>query len=986
MDAEWEELKRRAKAAKADDAAVPIHVWRHFLTHRQFRWDSLRNRFAQECDKGVWRLQEVYNHALPTNVNTVGKKGERCFGSTLSTLDPDKLERALNGFRKLGLQWWKRRVTRSFIRFRRLSVLDPSHQLWSQPLARWDERKECYVWCSKGRRHYSDWHCFFSGKRDEWWDPGVDAVERMGRSDWWSWTMGSSPFFWRWEDWFMPILARGMKVYFVEEFPLYTQGQSKQNDPAVRAKEGEKLATVVERGYVVYNPNLRSYTNFFSVPKGETDIRMVYDLSKSGLNKVLWCPRFPLPSVDTHLRGVMPGTWMADLDVGEMFLNFWLHSELRDLCGVDLKQHADSCGEAAQGQGRDFDPRLMSWSRCAMGLKISPYSTVRCMMMAEEVVLGRRDDQNNPFRWDRVTLNYPGRADYDPSMPWVYKVRQDGTLAAEFYSYVDDARNGGPTEVECWQGSRRIGSTFSYLGIQDAARKRREPSQTPGAWNGGIITSDKSEVCVLVSQERWDKGKSLVMEMTEMWEESGECCDRKRLESIRGFLLYVARTYPILAPFLKGLHLTIDGWRPGRDETGWKLPGRKKRRLESGLGLVGDRGGLDVMEWDEEDAMFRVSSLDAPANVSMSNRMGTDLEALNRFFDQEEPPRRRVRGNARLEVYYGFGDASGAGFGATLDQISGQPTDTFYRFGQWCSAESEESSNYRELRNLVDSVKHFVLERNMDGAEFFMFTDNEVAESVFYKGNSRSRKLFELMLELRMFEMEHGLNLHVIHVSGKRMQNEGTDGLSRADFSTGVMAGEDVTAYIPLHLSAEERSPGVTDWFRQLADFPTATVADMASTLNREATILDEEGWFTTGHGPGTYVWAPAPAGADVVAEQLGKARHKRPHAMHLVLVPRLMTGRWRRQLTRESDFYFRIPAGSPLWPRDMCEPLLVFVCLPFVPHRPWLFSERERVDELVDSLLQEGVWEKTHQQCGSLLRELLLDAWSLSTVSQELV
>ena len=121
-----------------------------------------------------------------------------------------------------------------------------------------------------------------------------------------------------------------------------------------------------------------------------------------------------------------------------------------------------------------------------------------------------------------------------------------------------------------------------------------------------------------------------------------------------------------------------------------------------------------------------------------------------------------------------------------------------------------------------------------------------------------------------------------------------------------------------------------------------------------------------------------APAGADVVAEQLGKARHKRPHAMHIVLVPRLMTGRWRRQLTRESDFYFRIPPGSPLWPKHMFEPLLVFVCLPFVPHRPWLFTERERVAKLVDDLLQEGVWEENHQRCGTLLRELLLDAWSL--------
>jgi hypothetical protein len=38
-----------------------------------------------------------------------------------------------------------------------------------------------------------------------------------------------------------------------------------------------------------------------------------------------------------------------------------------------------------------------------------------------------------------------------------------------------------------------------------------------------------------------------------------------------GFLVYVARTYKPLAPFLFGLHLTINSWRPGRDEEGWRL-------------------------------------------------------------------------------------------------------------------------------------------------------------------------------------------------------------------------------------------------------------------------------------------------------------------------------------------------------------------------------------------------------------------------------
>jgi hypothetical protein len=72
------------------------------------------------------------------------------------------------------------------------------------------------------------------------------------------------------------------------------------------------------------------------VLKGEDDIRMVYDGSVSGLNDSMWIPGFALPTINTHLRAVEAETYMADVDVGEMFLNFILHKSLGSLSGVDL--------------------------------------------------------------------------------------------------------------------------------------------------------------------------------------------------------------------------------------------------------------------------------------------------------------------------------------------------------------------------------------------------------------------------------------------------------------------------------------------------------------------------------------------------------------------------------------------------------------------------------------------------------------------------
>jgi hypothetical protein len=75
----------------------------------------------------------------------------------------------------------------------------------------------------------------------------------------------------------------------------------------------------------------------------------------------------------------------------------------------------------------------------------------------------------------------------------------------------------------------------------------------------------------MVSQDKWEKGQRLAEELWEMnrgYDQEKTLLDRHRLESIRGFLLYLTRTYPNMTPHLKGLHLSIDGWRPDRDVDG----------------------------------------------------------------------------------------------------------------------------------------------------------------------------------------------------------------------------------------------------------------------------------------------------------------------------------------------------------------------------------------------------------------------------------
>jgi hypothetical protein len=275
-----------------------------------------------------------------------------------------------------------------------------------------------------------------------------------------------------------------------------------------------------------------------------------------------------------------------------------------------------------------------------------------------------------------------------------------------------------------------------------------------------------------------------------------------------------------------------------------------------------------------------------------------------------------------MEVFYGFGDALAVGHASNFQGFRRGKGEVkagdwiHYRYVHWCDEVSEASLNYRELLNLVESLEAQVKEGTIRGAEVSLFTDNSTAEAVFFKGNSLSKTMFKLMLRLRHVEMSGGLILHVVHVAGAQIIEEGADGGSRGDLSQGVMSGQSVLGFVPLHLSALERSHEVETWIRSGWDGERGDLITMSPN-----------GWFDEGQGDGCFLWAPPPVAADVAAEQLGEARHKRTNCTHITVVPRLMTGRWRKALAKESYFSVAIPAGNlTFWPASMHEPLILFV------------------------------------------------------------
>ena len=144
------------------------------------------------------------------------------------------------------------------------------------------------------------------------------------------------------------------------------------------------------------------------------------------------------------------------------------------------------------------------------------------------------------------------------------------------------------------------------------------------------------------------------------------------------------------------------------------------------------------------------------------------------------------------------------------------------------------SSNLQELKNLVDTLKAMALSGKLEGAKIFIFTDNSTAEAAFFKGSSKSRLLFELILELWEMEMKAKTNIHFIHVAGTRMIAQGSDGLSRGNISEGVMQGTPMESFIPLNEGGIHRSPQLIEWLK--------------SWVLEELEFLTPKDWFLRGH------------------------------------------------------------------------------------------------------------------------------------------
>lgn len=189
---------------------------------------------------------------------------------------------------------------------------------------------------------------------------GLKVLGQILLSSWWEWTTGSAPLFWRWNGNEQIKAARdGMHIFVQGCLPRSQKGlKVPRFDSETRLMVASKIESMISKSYLEVD-HVQTFLHYFAVPKGDSDIRVVFDGTSCGLNETLWSPNFFLPTSKNAAELLSFDSWMADVDFGEFFHNFFADERIRKHAGVNTSALTPSLRDPAVN-GKNADLKFVS--------------------------------------------------------------------------------------------------------------------------------------------------------------------------------------------------------------------------------------------------------------------------------------------------------------------------------------------------------------------------------------------------------------------------------------------------------------------------------------------------------------------------------------------------------------------------------------------------------------------------------------------------
>jgi hypothetical protein len=306
------------------------------------------------------------------------------------------------------------------------------------------------------------------------------------------------------------------------------------------------------------------------------------------------------------------------------------------------------------------------------------------------------------------------------------------------------------------------------------------------------------------------------------------------------------------------------------------------------------------------------------------------------------------RSTCQQGIVIKWGDGSGTGTGGTTEfyELTPEQQQTpgiELWMGVWGARAKTNTSNWKEARTILESLRQERDTGRLRGRLVFFMTDNLVSYYIVNRGSSRSPALHKLVWEIKEACTELGCQLEVVHVPGRLMIDQGTDGLSRG-----------------LWLAPERRVAGINQRLFDPVPYTAALGDWVCHTLHLPPQDLQHLSYECPTATDRIYnsitIWTPPPECArQVIGGYLRKWVQDPAHAHGIFLIPRILQRQWGRVARYVVEVGVYLPHALP--PQCCYESHLPFVLLHIPPHK--LTLRRDRME--LPARSQPQGWHK-HQ------------------------
>jgi hypothetical protein len=472
---------------------------------------------------------------------------------------------------------------------------------------------------------------------------------------------------------------------------------------------------------------MRANAPLFTVPKpGQPgQWRVIADMKNGGQNDHIGKDPVHLPRAEGILEKLYTGGWSAIVDASKFFHNFPTHPLDRPYLGCIHPKTGQRLWYMGLPMGSGQSPALA----CRYGL-----SMLRALAENEPVFQG--EIQENGWRrrlQDGVHTPKNGTG--------LVRMGADGLPAVLVWAFVDDFKIHAPTRAKLITALNAFMDLSLRLGLICQKVKTKPPAQVQKYC--GFIYDTTGIPTLKIPEDKRSRGLAMI----QFLRAGGESMELSRLTLavVTGLLQSLVEATPqqVGQTFLRRLYDRIHAL----DEEGPHRP--------TGTAMYYARVTLTAEEWLDLDWWEAALKL--------------DMEV------QAHSPQQGSLGIS-------YGDGSGSGTGGTV-QVLGQdgacPSMEAW-MGTWRSHVHSFTSNWRELRTLVHTLEREVGGNGrLRGSTLFYFTDNLVTYYIVTGGSSTSPELQKLLRRLKYLELSLGIRLEVVHIPGKHMIEQRTDGLSR---------------------------------------------------------------------------------------------------------------------------------------------------------------------------------------------------------------